>query len=116
MSTQIHMPSLHARFADGSGFDYEENLELDGSVRPGLSGGPREVAEWAINDLADRNGLSDAEVALVLGSIQFAVAEAQAARRAAAGERRCAKCGCSNSHACPGGCVWATDTLCSRCV
>ncbi len=31
-------------------------------------------------------------------------------------EPRCLGCGCSESHACPGGCVWATPTLCSRCV
>lgn len=29
---------------------------------------------------------------------------------------RCAGCGCSMARACPGGCVWATPTRCSRCV
>ena len=29
---------------------------------------------------------------------------------------RCAVCGCTELTACPGGCVWATPTLCSRCV
>lgn len=28
----------------------------------------------------------------------------------------CAACGCCLHRACPGGCVWATPTLCSRCV
>jgi hypothetical protein len=28
----------------------------------------------------------------------------------------CASCGCTDERACPGGCVWATPTLCSRCV
>ncbi len=28
----------------------------------------------------------------------------------------CHACGCSDDHGCPGGCVWATPTLCSRCV
>lgn len=28
----------------------------------------------------------------------------------------CQICGCSEFNACPGGCVWATPTLCSRCV
>lgn len=44
-------------------------------------------------------------------------AEAERQRRIAAGaEHACAACGCSESCACPGGCVWATPTLCSRCV
>ena len=28
----------------------------------------------------------------------------------------CQRCGCSDLQACPGGCVWATPDLCSRCV
>ncbi len=29
---------------------------------------------------------------------------------------RCQACGCTQLNACPSGCVWATPTLCSRCV
>jgi hypothetical protein len=29
---------------------------------------------------------------------------------------RCRVCGCSEFDVCPGGCVWATMDLCSRCV
>lgn len=28
----------------------------------------------------------------------------------------CEGCGCSAFNSCPGGCVWATETRCSRCV
>ena len=28
----------------------------------------------------------------------------------------CKVCGCSDTHACPGGCYWVTDDLCSNCV
>lgn len=35
---------------------------------------------------------------------------------AAAAEMRCAVCGCSDSQACRGGCIWASDGLCSRCA
>ena len=28
----------------------------------------------------------------------------------------CQACGCSEVDPCPGGCVWATPELCSRCV
>ncbi|HEY1234774.1 MAG TPA: hypothetical protein VGH22_15455 [Candidatus Binatia bacterium] len=31
-------------------------------------------------------------------------------------EEFCRGCGCSQSNPCPGGCVWATPELCSRCV
>lgn len=32
-----------------------------------------------------------------------------------AGERRCRICGCTWDNACPGGCYWVEDDLCSRC-
>jgi hypothetical protein len=32
------------------------------------------------------------------------------------GGPRCACCGCCQHDPCPGGCVWATSTLCSACV
>ena len=28
----------------------------------------------------------------------------------------CRVCGCTDEHACPGGCVWAEPNLCSRCA
>lgn len=37
-------------------------------------------------------------------------------RIAAGMEQACASCGCSETCPCPGGCVWATANLCSRCV
>jgi hypothetical protein len=43
--------------------------------------------------------------------------EAARRDRIANGEEAvCMACGCSDSRACEGGCVWATETLCSRCV
>lgn len=45
------------------------------------------------------------------------VAEFHRQERIAAGrEHACLGCGCSESRACPGGCVWATETLCSSCA
>jgi len=41
---------------------------------------------------------------------------ARRARIAAGIEHRCAGCGCSESLPCPGGCIWATSNLCSRCA
>jgi hypothetical protein len=37
-------------------------------------------------------------------------------RIAAGQERVCLGCGCSESRSCSGLCIWATRTLCSRCV
>lgn len=31
-------------------------------------------------------------------------------------ERTCRVCGCTDDHACPGGCCWVEDDLCSACV
>lgn len=28
----------------------------------------------------------------------------------------CAACGCCEHHACPGGCIWASPSLCSKCA
>ncbi|HVL65763.1 MAG TPA: hypothetical protein VM364_00745 [Vicinamibacterales bacterium] len=36
--------------------------------------------------------------------------------RMPAGEMTCRVCGCSDSRACRGGCLWAAPNLCSRCV
>ena len=33
-----------------------------------------------------------------------------------ADKRRCRVCGCTQFHACPGGCYWVSDDLCSRCL
>jgi hypothetical protein len=30
--------------------------------------------------------------------------------------KHCRCCGCTDKHACPGGCYWVTDDLCSRCA
>jgi hypothetical protein len=30
--------------------------------------------------------------------------------------RRCRHCGCTDDHACPGGCYWVEDDLCSECA
>ncbi len=35
---------------------------------------------------------------------------------AAAEEKRCEKCGCTNEKACEGGCFWVSPTLCSTCA
>lgn len=39
-----------------------------------------------------------------------------ALEKALAAQRRCRVCGCTDENACPGGCYWVEDDLCSRCV
>ncbi len=35
---------------------------------------------------------------------------------AAVAERTCRKCGCTDTHACEGGCFWVDSDLCSTCA
>lgn len=42
--------------------------------------------------------------------------EERQARIAAGLEMACRLCGCSDTAACPGGCIWYAPNLCSRCV
>jgi hypothetical protein len=60
--------------------------------------------------------LNGEEVAIVAGAIADEINDARLIEETVAGEPRCARCGCSDSRSCPGGCVWAAPNLCSRCV
>lgn len=42
--------------------------------------------------------------------------EERQARITAGLEMACRLCGCSDTAACPGGCIWYAPNLCSRCV
>ena len=67
-------------------------------------------------DKAESNG-NWADVDAIKADLDYVEQEYERQRRIAAGlETACARCGCSESRACPDGCVWATATLCSRCV
>jgi hypothetical protein len=96
----IHAPSLHLRREDGSGFDYEEDLVIDD---PDL--------------LEDRDFLREMQDSLERGYRKSTEQEEllRQARIEMGIENACAGCGCSESRCCEGGCVWATENLCSRC-
>lgn len=135
---QIHLPSVHVRSKDGySGFDYNEDICVRGAGRSRL-------AERTVRLVAFENGnepliretidvLCEEELAELESSIDFfmdqtnpeliALMETRGReefarqRRIAAGQEQvCSSCGCSESRACSGGCVWATKAMCSRCV
>jgi len=119
--THVHMPSLHLRRADGSGVDVEEDLYFDERIRRGLPQEPHELADWALNAITEEYGLNQAEIAAVVGALEYCIMERQALQLARAqdrerGEPMCLNCGCTQSHACEGGCFWASPNLCSRCV
>ncbi|GEM_PF-3115249 len=98
----VHLPSLHVRNRDGSGFDYEEDL----SFPEGLED---DDADLDVLDLpSDDDGAE-------LDYLEAKELERQS-RIAAGIELACASCGCSETQPCEGGCVWATPNLCSRCV
>ncbi|MGD0778205.1 MAG: hypothetical protein ABSC05_35925 [Candidatus Solibacter sp.] len=82
-------------------------------IRPALQGDPRDTAAWALEALAEVFDLTAAEVATVIAAIAYT---AEAAQVEDATGHRCSRCGCSDARSCPNGCIWATATLCSRCV
>jgi hypothetical protein len=90
------------------------NEMVEESIRPALQGDAVDIAVWAMSALAEVFGLTDAEVAVVAAAIATANVEAARLEASITDERRCAGCGCSESRACRGGCVWATEFLCSR--
>lgn len=51
------------------------------------------------------------------GILELVEAELARRQRIRAGlERACLTCGCSETRGCPGGCLWASENLCSRCL
>ena len=75
-------------------------------------------ADWAMAHLADYLGLSVLELVKVARDIRehLNAEEAYLERVTSGAERVCHGCGCSETRACSGGCIWATATHCSRCV
>ena len=134
---QVHLPSVHIRARNGTGFDYDEDICVRG-------GGRNRIAERTVTLAAVRDGaieftrettdiLSDDEFLELEANIGFFMNEhdpevielmeargrreyARQMRIVAGTEIACANCGCSDSRACSGGCVWATKALCSRCL
>ena len=133
----VHLPSVHIRTEDGSGFDYEEDLYVTGR-------GLRRKVERVIRLVIIEHGaasliretfdvLCPEELAQLQDDLPILMDEGnpaankimeECARRELARQMRiskaieqaCARCGCSESRACSGGCCWATEALCSRCV
>jgi hypothetical protein len=138
-SGHIHLPSVHVRAKGGSGigFDYEEDVFVRGHGRnrsakrvirlTAIDAGETVLTRVTIDELcADELAQLDANLDFLIdeGSPELtgymedrARNEFARQRRIAAGrEQVCASCGCSESRACSGGCVWATTSLCSRCL
>jgi hypothetical protein len=133
----IHLPSVHVRTQDGRGFDYEQDLYVTGRGRrrviarvvrlAAIEGGEIAFERETRDELSDREAAELAEMLPALmdeenEDVQPAMEEvarleyARQLRIWAGYENACAGCGCSQSKACSGGCVWATPTVCSRCA
>jgi hypothetical protein len=131
------LPSVHIRGANGAGFDYEEDLyfrgprsryRVDRVVRlTVIEGGEatliretydelcREELEQLEDDLPvlmDEDNQAAAAIMKECARKEFA----RQLRIARGEEQACAGCGCSETRGCSGGCLWATETLCSRCI
>jgi len=142
----IHLPSVHVRGLNGredTGFDYEEDLHI--FERAGHRSVERVVTLVAVIDDQERliretNDLLCPEEMAELESGRYLAVEldilldrgnpagsavmeqrgreefARQLRISKGEEHACASCGCSETRCCSGGCCWATETLCSRCI
>jgi hypothetical protein len=128
---------VHIRSEHGNGIDYDEDLFVHGRGRNSSVdrvirlvvieyGAPALIRET-------RDTLCSEEVVQLEEDLPILMDEGNPAakavmeecarkefarqlRIASGAEYACAGCGCSETRACSGGCCWATETLCSRCV
>ena len=129
----IHLPSVHIRSQDGAGVDYEENIYVRGTrvermIRLVIieDGEPTLIRETFDVLCADEIAQLEEDLPVLMDEGNQAARavmeecarnELSRQRRIAAGvEDACRGCGCSETRACSGGCIWATASLCSRCV
>jgi len=133
---RIHLPSVHIRSAEDSGYDYTEDLYLRTDRVPAVARvielvaierGAEMLRRRTCDELCAEEWdalLPDLPLLLDKGNPDALTLMEERARAewerqlriAARQEQACAACGCSETRACSGGCVWATKTLCSRCV
>ena len=130
----IHLPSVHFR-KDGRQVDYMEDLSVRGRgrgrrfdriVRLGVVVDGEvvlarqtadtlcpEEQEWFEATLPALMDESDEDAQAFME--ERARKELAHQLRIAAGyEQTCARCGCSETRVCSGGCLWVTATICSR--
>ena len=133
----IHLPSVHLRGEDGSGFDYDEDLFVSGRGRRQWvervvrlvvieRDGYEHVRETRDTLCAEEMEQLRADLPILMDEENPASAAsmkecankemARQIRIARGEEQVCHACGCSETRSCSGGCLWATATLCSRCV
>jgi hypothetical protein len=129
----IHLPSVHIREAHGTGYDYDEDIFIHGRRAERVVRFVAIVGGEATLIRETRDVLCPEELAQLrqdlpvlmdegnpaAGAIMKECARREFARQlaiAAGEEISCRSCGCSESRACSGGCVWADRNLCSRCV
>ncbi len=129
----IHLPSVHIRAHNGVGLNYEENFFHRGGrwervIRLEiLRGNAPALVRETFDVLCTQELAGLHEVLPILMDKRNPAAKPimeEAARReferqvriAGGQEIACVNCGCSETRSCSGGCCWATETLCSRCV
>lgn len=133
----IHLPSVHIREKNGAGFDYEEDLYIEALGRRSrverivrlvvVEGCAATLIRETFDELCEDELAQLEEDLPVLmdegnpaaSAVMEKCARAEFARqlRIAAGEEQaCRRCGCSETRVCSGGCIWANESFCSRCV
>lgn len=123
--TQSRLPAVIQRFGPWPNFNdgYEWNLQVGYLARVlghefpkvGPMGNPdqAEKKRMLIGRIARvlRENMSPEKFAYVCGAIVTLVAKAEVCGV----ERACRVCGCTEDHACDGGCSWVGGDLCSKC-
>lgn len=128
----FHLPSVHIR-NEGGGFDYEEDLYLGrGQIERVIRLTAVEHGQIVLARLT-RDVLCEEELAELREILPELMQEgdptvaaemeergrrefARQLRIAGGAEGACRSCGCSETRACSGGCIWVTPHLCSRCL
>jgi hypothetical protein len=129
----IHLPSVHLRIS-GQIIDYEEDLfceadphgrvRVERYIRLRIDGAIERVTHDEVCAEELQQIASDLPILMDEGNPaakalmkESALRELDRQARIASGqETACFGCGCSETRACSGGCIWATPTLCSRCA
>lgn len=97
---------------EGKLLDLEVNeiaTDLYESYCDSIAGDVLIMAEGFVDGEPDIVGLTDEQVANLLLELNLLLDIDKTVRT-------CRVCGCTDDHACPGGCYWVEDDLCSECV
>ncbi len=107
--------AVHGHFEIRRSPEAPMQSELSGGIEP-VIGWLRMVDEFIEERLNADEGLQALDLIANYAIAKLRPLEQRRLNVEAGIEHVCIQCGCSESQACPGGCVWAKPNLCSRCA